>query len=845
MMKFLKNIFGTRNDRYLKNKRATIKKINELEPTMQQLSDEALKNKTAEFKERITAGESLDSILPEAFACVREASVRTIGLRHFDVQMIGGIVLHEGKIAEMKTGEGKTLVATLAAYLNALPGDGVHVVTVNPYLAERDASWMGQVYGFLGLTTGLIVPELSRESRITAYKADITYGTNNELGFDYLRDNMVTDLADRVSQKRKFAIIDEIDSILISEARTPLIISGPIDESPNLFVRMLEVVKKLNVSTNVEEADGDFYVLEKEKQIHLTDAGHQTLEELLKADQLLKENSNLYDVGNSRLLHYSHACLKALHIFNRDVEYMVKNGQVVIIDEHTGRAMPGRRWSDGIHQAIEAKENVKIQAENQTLAAITFQNYFRMYGKLSGMTGTADTEADEFLEIYDLEAIIIPTNRPMARKNLSDKVYLDQESKYGAIVNDIEARRKTGQPILVGTCSVESSEYLSDLLNKAGVTHEVLNAKNHQREAQIIAQAGCKNALTISTNMAGRGTDIILGGNVNSQIADLGDDASEKQINDLKAKWKEQHEEVISLGGLHVIGAERNESRRIDNQLLGRAGRQGDPGSSQFYLAMDDGLLRIFASEKMQQIMHMFGVKPGETLQAPMLTRSIEGAQKKVEGHHFDIRKELLKYDNIANEQRTLLYGLRDEIMEASSLTDLIQDMGKNIAIRLQKEYAPNETEASNWNLDALTERLANEYHTKATDFDTLSDGQAIQNAIFEQLNGTVSQNLSALNDEQRALLEKQITLSTVDHYWKEHLMTMDVLRQGIHFRGYAQKNPANEYKKEALELFRLMLNEIREHVWRVLTQIEIQPQEPPEPNSHQNGSYQVSLSES
>ncbi len=845
MMKFLKNIFGTRNDRYLKNKRATIKKINELEPTMQQLSDEALKNKTAEFKERITAGESLDSILPEAFACVREASVRTIGLRHFDVQMIGGIVLHEGKIAEMKTGEGKTLVATLAAYLNALPGDGVHVVTVNPYLAERDASWMGQVYGFLGLTTGLIVPELSREARITAYKADITYGTNNELGFDYLRDNMVTDLADRVSQKRKFAIIDEIDSILISEARTPLIISGPIDESPNLFVRMLEVVKKLNVSTNVEEADGDFYVLEKEKQIHLTDAGHQKLEELLKADQLLKENSNLYDVGNSRLLHYSHACLKALHIFNRDVEYMVKNGQVVIIDEHTGRAMPGRRWSDGIHQAIEAKENVKIQAENQTLAAITFQNYFRMYGKLSGMTGTADTEADEFLEIYDLEAIIIPTNRPMARKNLSDKVYLDQESKYGAIVNDIEARRKTGQPILVGTCSVESSEYLSDLLTKAGITHEVLNAKNHQREAQIIAQAGCKSALTISTNMAGRGTDIILGGNVNSQIADLGDDASEKQINDLKAKWKEQHEEVIRLGGLHVIGAERNESRRIDNQLLGRAGRQGDPGSSQFYLAMDDGLLRIFASEKMQQIMHMFGVKPGETLQAPMLTRSIEGAQKKVEGHHFDIRKELLKYDNIANEQRTLLYGLRDEIMEASSLTDLIQDMGKNIATRLQEEYAPNETEASNWNLDALAERLADEYHTETTDFDTLSDGQAVQNAIIEQLNGTVSQNLSALNDEQRALLEKQITLSTVDHYWKEHLMTMDVLRQGIHFRGYAQKNPANEYKKEALELFRLMLNEIREHVWRVLTQIEIQPQEPPEPNSHQNGSYQVSLSES
>ena len=809
MIHFLKNIFGTRNDRYLKSKNQWVEAINALEPDYQQLSNESLLAKTEAFRQRFAQGESLDQLLPEAFASVREASVRTIGLRHFDVQLIGGIALHEGKISEMKTGEGKTLVATLAAYLNAIPQKGVHVVTVNPYLAERDAQWMGQVFAFLGMSTGVIVPGLSREERQKAYQADITYGTNNEFGFDYLRDNMVGSIPERVSQGRAFAIIDEIDSILISEARTPLIISGPIEESPEIYHRMIILTQDL-------KKDIDFVVMEKENQIQLNDEGHEHLERLLKKDNLLKSDDNLYSPENAKLLHYSQSCIKAHQLYVKDVQYMIKDGEAIIIDEHTGRAMPGRRWSDGIHQAIEAKEGLKIQPENQTLASITFQNYFRMYEKLSGMTGTADTEAGEFLEIYHLEVIAIPTNRPNKRHDDSDKVYLDQTSKYHAIIEDIKQRRETGQPILVGTCSVESSEHLAALLKEQSIPHEILNAKNHAREAEIIAQAGKKGALTISTNMAGRGTDIILGG----------------QAEKAKNHWGETHDEVIQLGGLHVIGAERNESRRVDNQLIGRAGRQGDPGSSQFYLAMDDPLLRIFASEKMQQIMQMFGVKEGEVLQAPMLTRAIENAQKKVEGHHFDIRKELLKYDDIANEQRTLVYGLRDEVMQSDHVSHLILDMAENIARQLQEKYAPNDTDNTHWDLDQLNALLISDYQIKINIHNTPSlDSNSVFTLIFDALKARFKDVTHGLDQEQIISIEKHLTLSTIDHYWKEHLMNMDMLRQGIHFRGYAQKNPAHEYKREALELFKKLLNDIRVHTWQVLTHLQV---EKPATNSYQ-----------
>ncbi|MDA9832173.1 preprotein translocase subunit SecA [Gammaproteobacteria bacterium] len=809
MIHFLKNIFGTRNDRYLKSKNQWVEAINALEPDYQQLSNESLLAKTEAFRQRFAQGESLDQLLPEAFASVREASVRTIGLRHFDVQLIGGIALHEGKISEMKTGEGKTLVATLAAYLNAIPQKGVHVVTVNPYLAERDAQWMGQVFAFLGMSTGVIVPGLSREERQKAYQADITYGTNNEFGFDYLRDNMVGSIPERVSQGRAFAIIDEIDSILISEARTPLIISGPIEESPEIYHRMIILTQDL-------KKDIDFVVMEKENQIQLNDEGHEHLERLLKKDNLLKSDDNLYSPENAKLLHYSQSCIKAHQLYIKDVQYMIKDGEAIIIDEHTGRAMPGRRWSDGIHQAIEAKEGLKIQPENQTLASITFQNYFRMYEKLSGMTGTADTEAGEFLEIYHLEVIAIPTNRPNKRHDDSDKVYLDQTSKYHAIIEDIKQRRETGQPILVGTCSVESSEHLAALLKEQSIPHEILNAKNHAREAEIIAQAGKKGALTISTNMAGRGTDIILGG----------------QAEKAKNHWGETHDEVIQLGGLHVIGAERNESRRVDNQLIGRAGRQGDPGSSQFYLAMDDPLLRIFASEKMQQIMQMFGVKEGEVLQAPMLTRAIENAQKKVEGHHFDIRKELLKYDDIANEQRTLVYGLRDEVMQSDHVSHLILDMAENIARQLQEKYAPNDTDNTHWDLDQLNALLISDYQIKINIHNTPSlDSNSVFTLIFDALKARFKDVTHGLDQEQIISIEKHLTLSTIDHYWKEHLMNMDMLRQGIHFRGYAQKNPAHEYKREALELFKKLLNDIRVHTWQVLTHLQV---EKPATNSYQ-----------
>ncbi|MBM4211174.1 MAG: preprotein translocase subunit SecA [Gammaproteobacteria bacterium] len=809
MIRFLKNIFGTRNDRYLKSKSKLVDKINALELDYQKLSNQAILAKTQEFRERFNQGESLNQLLPEAFATVREASVRTLGLRHFDVQLIGGIALHEGKISEMKTGEGKTLVATLAAYLNAIPGKGVHVVTVNPYLAERDAKWMGQVYAFLGMRTGIIIPGLTREERQNAYQADITYGTNNELGFDYLRDNMVSRIEERVSQERAFAIIDEIDSILISEARTPLIISGPIEESPNIYLRMIELTKQL-------EKNIDFAVIEKENQIHLNDEGHEHLEQLLKKDRLLNDSSNLYSPENAKLLHYSQSCLKALHLYHKNVQYMIANGQAIIIDEHTGRAMPGRRWSDGIHQAIEAKEGLNIQPENQTLASITFQNYFRMYTKLSGMTGTADTEASEFLEIYNLEVIAIPTNRPSQRKDDSDKVYLDQKSKYNAIIEDIKQRRATGQPILVGTCSVESSEQLSVLLTEQNIPHEVLNAKNHAREAEIIAQAGQKGALTISTNMAGRGTDIILGG------------ANKSQDN-----WQSLHKEVVGLGGLHVIGAERNESRRIDNQLIGRSGRQGDPGSSQFYLAMDDSLLRIFASEKMQQIMQMFGVKEGEVLQAPMLTRAIENAQKKVEGYHFDIRKELLKYDDIANEQRTLIYGLRNEVIQSEEISDLISDMAENLARQLQEQHAPHETDTTHWDLNQLQNIMTSEYQTDIDFSHSTLDANMVFKSILQALKNTVQTNTQGINPGDMQSIEKHLTLNTIDHFWKEHLMNMDMLRQGIHFRSYAQKNPAHEYKREALELFKKLLNEIRVHIWRVLTHLKVE-QQAPSTNSYQ-----------
>jgi preprotein translocase subunit SecA len=829
--KFLTKIFGSRNDRILNSYQSKVNKINQLEESLKALTDEELKSKTTEFKKRLEEGESLDDLLPESFATVREASVRTLNQRHYDVQLMGAMALHDGNVIESLTGEGKTLIATAAAYLNALSGKGVHVITVNGYLAKRDTEWMGKIYRFLGLTVGCILTELNNEQRKEAYNADITHGTNNEFGFDYLRDNMTFSSKERVQRDLNFAILDEADSILIDEARTPLIISGPVEDSSELYEKINALIPSLKPATDEKSNDGDFWINEKEKQIVITDKGHDNLENILASQSLTEGGASLYDPKNVRLLHYINACLRAHHLFKRNIEYVVKDNKAIIIDEHTGRSMPGRRWSDGLHQAIEAKEKIEIQPESQTLASITFQNFFRLYAKLSGMTGTADTEAPELNEIYNLEVVIIPTNRPMIRADNQDIFYMSKADKYQAILDSIAERHTTGQPILVGTASIETSELLSTMLNKAKLPHKVLNAKHHAKEAEIIEQAGCKGAITIATNMAGRGTDIRLGGNLEQLIHNLKNPTS-SAIKEVEDKWKKEHTAVKSLGGLHVLGTERNESRRIDNQLRGRSGRQGDPGSSQFYLSIEDNLMRIFASERIQMIMQKIGVKKGEVLQAPMLNRAIESAQKKVEAHHFDIRKQLLKFDNVANEQRKIIYSQRKELQDTESVADIIQDQIISISADIAQKHASDNVLFEMWEFDTIQSKLEQEFLVevdvkKALDECKEPSSTWMANFLATHIKQRYQQQIDIYDPEEFHTIEKMILTQTLDHQWKEHLATMDHLRQSIHLRGYAQKDPHNEYKNEAYSLFQLMLTEIKYRTVTQMIQVRIQKKEP------------------
>ncbi|MDT8409496.1 MAG: preprotein translocase subunit SecA, partial [Wenzhouxiangellaceae bacterium] len=815
---------GSRNERLLKQLQKDIVRINELEAQTQQLNDEQILEKTEEFKQRHRDGESLDDLLPEAFALVREASVRTLGLRHFDAQLIGGIVLHQGKIAEMKTGEGKTLVATLAIYVNALAGKGTHVVTVNDYLARRDAEWMTPIYRALGMTVGVSIPGLTAAAKRAAYAADVTYGTNNEFGFDYLRDNMAFSLEQKVQRGQHFAIVDEVDSILIDEARTPLIISGPADEGPELYVKINRIVPELTPQKE-EDGPGDFSLDEKSRQVHLTEDGMAHVEELLTRDGLLKPADSLYDANNLALMHTLGACLRAHHLFNRDVDYIINDGEVVIVDEFTGRTMPGRRWSDGLHQAIEAKEGVPIQRENQTLASITFQNYFRLYEKLAGMTGTADTEAYEFQTIYGLEVIVIPTNKPMLRKDNPDLVFLTPAEKYQAIIEDVEERTANGQPSLVGTTSIETSELLSRELNKAKIGHEVLNAKQHEREAQIIAQAGRPGAVTIATNMAGRGTDIVLGGSLDAELAQLGDDAPESRIREVREEWQKRHDRVIEAGGLHIIGTERHESRRIDNQLRGRSGRQGDPGSSRFYLSLEDSLMRIFASERLGNMMQKLGMKDGEAIEHPWVTRAIENAQRKVEAHNFDIRKNLLEFDDVANDQRRVIYAQRNELMEADDVHDYIEEMRAEVFDDLISRYIPPESIEEMWDPEGLEKALEGEFGIDApirqwlsADDDLAEEG--LRKRIMERVEAHFQAKEEQTGHDVMRQFEKAVMLNVLDQQWKEHLASMDYLRRGIHLRGFAQKKPQQEYKREGFEMFTDMLANMRTEVMKILARV-------------------------
>ena len=771
----------------------------------------------------------MDDLLPEAFAVVREAGKRVLDMRHFDVQLIGGMVLHQGMIAEMRTGEGKTLVATLAVYLNALPGKGVHVVTVNDYLARRDAEWMGKLYRFLGLTTGVVVSGLDNEARREAYAADVTYGTNNEFGFDYLRDNMAFRLEDRVQRDLNFAIVDEVDSILIDEARTPLIISGPAEDSSDLYVRINELIPKL---TKQEEEDGpgDFSVDEKTKQVFLTEEGHQRVEELLTEAGLLNENESLYDTGNIGLMHHLMAALRAHALFQKNVDYIVQNGQVVIVDEFTGRTMPGRRWSEGLHQAVEAKEGVPIQQENQTLASITFQNYFRLYDKLAGMTGTADTEAYEFQQIYGLEVAVIPTHKPVRRTDFGDLVYMTQREKYDSVIEDIKDCVERQQPVLVGTTSIETSEYLSKILKKSGIKHEVLNAKQHEREAEIVAQAGCPGAVTIATNMAGRGTDIVLGGNLEAELAKIPeeDEAARQKV---REAWQKRHDQVIEAGGLHIIGTERHESRRIDNQLRGRAGRQGDPGSSRFYLSLEDNLMRIFASERVAAIMQKLGMQEGEAIEHPWVTRAIENAQRKVEGRNFDIRKQLLEYDDVANDQRKVIYAQRKELLEAEDISDTIRDIREDVVNSLIDNYIPPQSIDELWDVPGLEKALESEFGLKLEvqkwlDEDASLDEEGLRKRILEAIEQEYAAKEALAGSEVLRQFEKAAMLQVLDTAWKEHLAAMDYLRQGIHLRGYAQKNPTQEFKREAFELFNQLLERIKHETIAVLSKVQVRTEE-------------------
>jgi len=878
----LTGIFGSRNQRLLRRYQTLVNAANALEPQIQALDDEALKAKTAEFKARYAETGDLDALLPEAFAVVREAARRTLGMRHFDVQLIGGIALHQGKIAEMRTGEGKTLVATLAAYLNALTGRGVHVVTVNEYLAQRDADWMGPVYRFLGLEVGVIKSGQSVEEKRAAYRADITYGTNNEFGFDYLRDNLAFRPQDRVQRELAYAIVDEVDSILIDEARTPLIISGRSEESTELYVKINQLIPYLRKhdpppgranddieASQVELLDvngkslgtmslgealarakekghhlievgpdakpvkcqlyvpGHFTVDEKAKQAHLTEEGHEYVEKLFAKAGILAEGESLYDPANIRLMHHLNAALRAHTLFRREVEYIVTNGEVVIVDEFTGRTMPGRRWSDGLHQAIEAKEGVRVKEENQTVASITFQNYFRLYKKLAGMTGTADTEAYEFQQIYGLEVVVIPTHKPMIRQDMPDLVYLTQKDKFDAIIEDIQDCYERGQPVLVGTTSIETSEFLSGLLKQKKIPHQVLNAKYHEREAEIVMQAGRPGAVTIATNMAGRGTDIVLGGNLEAEKAKL-ENPTEEEIRALEEDWKRRHEKVLAEGGLHIIGTERHESRRIDNQLRGRSGRQGDPGSSRFYLSMEDNLMRIFGDpERTKRLLSRAGMKPGEAIESKMLSRQIERAQRKVEAHNFDIRKQLLEYDDVANDQRKVVYQQRAELMDAEDVADAIRGIRAEVVDNVVAEYVPPESVEEMWDKEGLTKALQREFGlefdvAKALEEDDTLDEKGLRKLILERIEAEYEEKVQMIGAPIMRELEKNLMLRQLDTHWKEHLAALDYLRQGIHLRGYAQRNPKQEYKREAFEMFSSMLDRVKHDTIAILSKIQI-----------------------
>jgi preprotein translocase subunit SecA len=841
--KLVKFVVGSRNDRLIKKKMKLVAKISSLASAYENMSDEALKAKTQEFRDRLAKGEKLDNLIPEAFATVREASTRVFGLRHFDVQLIGGMVLNNGKIAEMKTGEGKTLMATLAAYLNALPARGVHIVTVNDYLAARDSAMMSKLYGFLGLSTGVILSELSQTERRTAYYCDITYGTNNEFGFDYLRDNMAFNLNQKVQRDLYFAIVDEVDSILIDEARTPLIISGPTDEGTEIYFKVNKIIPFLSRSTTSidekeKEPDGDYLVDEKSKQVHLTEQGHERVEQLMIEHGLMAEDESLYDVANIRLMHYLSASLRAHTLFHRDVQYIVHNGEVVIVDEFTGRVMSGRRWSEGLHQAIEAKENVEVQSENQTLASITFQNYFRLYEKLSGMTGTADTEAFELNKIYGLEVVVIPTHRPMIRRDMGDLVYLSAREKYIAVVEDIKECLSRGQPVLVGTTSIENSELISNILAKQGIKHEVLNAKQHEREAHIIAQAGMPNAITIATNMAGRGTDIVLGGNLEAELTALGEEASESEKDKVRGAWLERHNQVVANGGLHVIGSERHESRRIDNQLRGRSGRQGDPGSTRFYLSLEDDLMRIFASDKVAAIMQKLGMGEGEAIEHPWVTRSIENAQRKVENRNFDVRKEILAYDDVANDQRKVVYAQRNELMAVNDISDIIQAIRKDVINSVITRYIPPKTMEEQWDVIGLEQQLRTDFNldmelVAALKQDKDLHEEGLRNHIINTLEKLYQEKEEVITAESLRDIEKSVMMQVLDNAWKEHLAAMDYLRQGIHFRGYAQKDPKQEYKRESFEMFTSLLEDLKYEVVRILSKISVGAP-PPALDTHQ-----------
>ena len=833
---FLKRIFGSRNDRLVKSYQRNVERINALEATISALSDDALKGKTAEFKQRLANGATLDELLPEAFAVVREASKRTLGMRHFDVQLIGGMVLHSGKISEQRTGEGKTLTATLPVYLNALAGKGVHLVTVNDYLVTRDAEWMGRVYKFLGMTVGTIVSQQSTEDKRVAYAADITYGTNNEYGFDYLRDNMEFNAADKRQRGLHYAIVDEVDSILIDEARTPLIISGPAEDHTTLYQAMNEVPPLLTRQKE-EKGEGDFWVDEKAHQVHISESGHEKIERVLVNKGILTEGESLYAPQNIVLMHHLNAALRAHHLFHKDQHYVVQNGEIIIVDEFTGRLMAGRRWSEGLHQAVEAKERVQIQSENQTYASITFQNYFRMYQKLAGMTGTADTEAYEFQEIYGLETVVIPTHRPMVRKDQQDKIYRTIPEKHAAIVADVKDCYERGQPVLLGTTSIENSELLSELLTKEKLPHQVLNAKQHAREAEIVAQAGRPKMITIATNMAGRGTDIVLGGNVEKQVQFVEADASldeatrQARITQLRGEWQSLHDQVVAAGGLKIIGSERHESRRIDNQLRGRSGRQGDPGESRFYLSMEDPLLRIFAGERMKAIMDRLKMPEGEAIEAGMVSRSIETAQRKVEARNFDIRKQLLEYDDVANDQRKQIYSLRNEILESKDVSELITNLRHGYFTELFRAHVPAEAVVEQWDIDGLQTTLANDWQINLPlkqwiDADDSLTDEELLARVVKAADEAYEAKVTLVGKENFASFERSITLQNLDQYWREHLAALDHLRQGIHLRGYAQKQPKQEYKREAFELFSSLIDRVRAESVRVLMNVRIQSQE-------------------